>query len=214
MALTTAPRLSYVHGGLDQPVYRFDHSAAARTDLESITVQAVHRTILYRIADGTLSPLTGPMGISDCESVLDRKTIERDGVQWAWTIPIILPVTDGEAQNCTPGATVLLKDEQGEPFGTLMVSSCFDWDKPRFLAAVYGTERTDHEGARRFLADTPTHLVGGNIQLIPTLDNRVFADRIMGPSQTRKMIEDNGWEQTVAMQVDRPMQRSHEYSLV
>ncbi|MDF1836999.1 MAG: hypothetical protein P1V35_03945 [Planctomycetota bacterium] len=214
MVPSTAPRQSHVHGGLDNPVHRFDLSAASQTGLESIEVNNVDRTTLYRIADGTLSPLTGPMGISDYESVLENQAIERDGSLWAWTIPIVLPVTDGEAEVCKPGSTVLLLDEEGEAFGTLTVSSCYDWDKERMLAAVYGTERTDHEGARIWLGDQRTQLVGGNILLTPMVDERPFAKCIMGPIQTRKLIEEKGWEQSVAFQARNPLHRSHEYALV
>lgn len=214
MVPSTAPRQSHVHGGLDNPVHRFDLSAASQTGLESIGVRDQDRTTLYRIADGTLSPLTGPMGVSDYESVLEHQAIERDGTLWAWTVPIVLPVTDGEAELCKPGSTVLLMDEEGEPFGTLTVSSCYDWDKEHFLKAVYGTERTDHEGARMWLADERTQLVGGNILLVPTGDDRPFAKYIMGPTQTRKLIEEKAWEQSVAFQARDPLQRSHEYALV
>ena len=210
----TAPRQSHVHGGLDNPVHRFDLTSASQVGLESIGVRDVDRTTLYRIADGTLSPLTGPMGISDYESVLERQAIERDGSLWAWTIPIILPVTDSEAEHCKPGSTLLLLDEEGEAFGSLTVSSCYDWDKDRFLQAIYGTERTDHEGARMWLADERTQLVGGNILLIAATDDRPFARYIMGPTQTRQLIEDKGWEQSVAYQARDPLHRSHEYALV
>lgn len=214
MSPSTSPRQSYVHGGLDQPVHRFDLSAASQSGLKSVEVNDVDRATLYRIADGTLSPLTGPMGISDCESVLKRQAIERDGSLWAWTIPIILPLTDEEAAKCQPGSTVQLVGSDGEAFGSLTVSSCYDWDKDLFLKSVYGTERTDHEGARRWLADERTQLVGGNILLVPSVDDRPFAKYIMGPSMTRKLIEEKGWEQSVAFQARNPLDRSHEYALV
>ncbi len=214
MSPSTLPSQSHVHGGLDHPVHRFDLSAASQSGLKSINVNDVDRATLYRIADGTLSPLTGPMGVSDYESVLDRKAIERDGALWAWTIPIILPLTEEEAVACQPGSTVQLMGADGESFGILTVSSCYDWDKERFLEAVYGTERTDHEGARMWLADERTQLVGGNILLTPSVDERPFAKYIMGPSLTRQLIEEKGWEQSVAFQARNPLERSHEYALV
>ncbi|MCP5021301.1 MAG: sulfate adenylyltransferase [bacterium] len=214
MSPSTSPRQSHVHGGLDQPVHRFDLSAASQSGLKSVEVNDVDRATLCRIADGTLSPLTGPMGISDCESVLERKAIERDGLLWAWTIPIVLPLTNEEAAECQPGSTVQLVDTDGEPFGSLTVSSCYDWDKNRFLRVVYGTDRTDHEGARRWLADERTKLVGGNILLVPAVDDRPFASYIMGPSMTRQLIREKGWEQSVAFQARNPLDRSHEYALV
>ena len=105
-----------VHGGLDSPVNRID-SAAVQEGLATICVNEVDRTTLYRIADGTLSPLTGPMGKADYDSVLGQACIERGGKNWAWTIPIILPLSDAEAGACTAGAKVSLVDEAGKAFG-------------------------------------------------------------------------------------------------
>ncbi|HRV81089.1 MAG TPA: sulfate adenylyltransferase, partial [Planctomycetota bacterium] len=214
MATITAPQLSKVHGGLDQPVHRIDISAASRPGLDSIEVRDIDRTTLYRIADGTLSPLTGPMGITDYETVLERGAIERDGDYWAWTIPIILPVTAEEAALCRPGQEISLRDSEGQPFGTLKVSSCYDWDKERFLQKVYRTKRTDHPGARLWLSDDRRHLVGGDISLVPFADERPFARRIQNPTHTRSLIETRGWEQSVAFQTRSPLQRAHEYALV
>ena len=214
MTSSTAPYISPVHGGLDQPVNRIDAQAADASGLASIQVNEVDRTTLYRIADGTLSPLTGPMGVADYESVLSKQSIERGGKQWAWTIPIILPVTDGEAGDCQTGAKVALVDEAGNAFGTLTVSSCYDWDKARFIQGVYGTSREDNPGPRLWLGDDRSKLVGGEISLIPAQDSRPFAERVMQPAETRKLIASKGWEQSIAFQTRNPLHRAHEYALV
>jgi sulfate adenylyltransferase len=202
-----------VHGGLDSPVNRID-SGAVQEGLPTLCVNEVDRTTLYRIADGTLSPLTGPMGKADYDSVLGKGSIERDGKDWAWTIPIILPVTDAEAATCTAGAKVSLVDEAGNAFGTLTVSDCYAWDKAAFIKAVYRTERTDHPGAKLWLGDDRSQLVGGEIVLAPAEDSRPFAGRVMGPNQTRALIQERGWEQSIAFQTRNPLHRAHEYALV
>ena len=206
---------SPVHGGLDAPVNRLNSSLeeSSFAGLASISVNEVDATSLYRIADGTLSPLTGPMGSADYASVLSRKAIERDGKLWAWTIPVILPVTDEEAAAIEAGANVCLR-AGGEAFGTLTVDSVYDWDKPAFIEAVYGTDRTDHPGARLWTSDERTTLVGGSIELLPFADARPFASRVMGPTETRALIEAKGWEQSIAFQTRNPLHRAHEYALV
>ncbi len=210
---TTVQSISPVHGGLAEPVNRIDAGAAGETSLPRVEVNEVDRTSLYRIADGTLSPLTGPMGKADYDSVLAEGAIERGGKKWAWTIPIALPVTDEEAASCTPGAKIGLWHD-GRMFGTLTVDSCYDWDKPAFIKAVYRTDRTDHPGARLWTGDPRTKLVGGEISLIPFEDERPFASRILSPAQTRKLIADRGWEQSIAFQTRNPLHRAHEYALV
>jgi sulfate adenylyltransferase len=202
-----------VHGGLDSPVNRID-SGAVQEGLPTLCVNEVDRTTLYRIADGTLSPLTGPMGKADYDSVLGKGSIERGGKDWAWTIPIILPVTDAEAATCTSGAKVSLVDEGGNAFGTLTVSDCYAWDKAAFIKAIYRTERTDHPGAKLWLGDDRSQLVGGEIVLAPAEDSRPFAGRVMGPNQTRALIQERGWEQSIAFQTRNPLHRAHEYAHV
>ena len=214
MSATTAA-ISPVHGGLDAPVNRIvaaDH-AKNWTGLDQVDVNETDRTSLYRIADGTLSPLEGPMGEADYRSVLERGAIERNGKLWAWTIPIMLPVTDAEAAKAKPGSAVALSFE-GKVFGQLEVESVFDWDKSAFIKAVYLTDRTDHPGARLWTADERTKLVGGRISLLPFADNRPFAARVLSPSATRERIEKKGYEQTVAFQTRNPLHRAHEYALV
>jgi len=207
--------ISPVHGGLDAPVNRLNSSLeeSSFAGLASISVNEVDATSLYRIADGTLSPLTGPMGAADYASVLSRKAIERDGKLWAWTIPVILAVTDEEAAAIEAGASVCLR-AGGEAFGTLTVDSVYDWDKAAFIEAIYGTDRTDHPGARLWTSDERTKLVGGSIELLPFADARSFASRVMGPSETRALIEAKGWEQSIAFQTRNPLHRAHEYALV
>ena len=159
-----------VHGGLDQPVDRIDSAAASAAEgLATVEVNDVDRTTLYRIADGTLSPLQGPMAKADYDAVLAEAAIERGGSKWAWTIPIILPVTDAEAAACVDGAKVALTSG-GAVFGVLEVDGgAYDWDTAAFVQAVYRTDRTDHPGARLWTSDERTKLVGGTITLVPEI---------------------------------------------
>jgi sulfate adenylyltransferase len=206
-----------VHGGLAQPVNRILPRERvlfpAWKKLPAIEVNETDRTSLYRIGDGTLSPLLGPMGEADSKSVLERGAIERGGKRWAWTIPLVLPVSDEEAKRCEVGKKVGLWF-QGEVFGELVVQSVFEWDKASFVSKVYGTERLDHPGARLWTSDARTKLVGGEIQLASYKDERPFAARVMSPHQTRDLVERRGWEQTIAFQTRNPLHRAHEYALV
>jgi sulfate adenylyltransferase len=217
MTATTLTHVSPVHGGLSKPVNRIEPrdrvNYPAWRKLSAIDVNDNDRTSLYRIADGVLSPLTGPMTHADYRSVLDRAAIERDGKLWAWTIPIVLPVTDDEAARCGAGAEVGLTF-QGEVFGKLRVKDVYDWDKGEFVRVVYGTPRTDHPGARLWLSDPRTKCVGGDITLASFVDPRPFAKRILPPVQTRALIERKGYERTVAFQTRNPLHRAHEYALV
>jgi sulfate adenylyltransferase len=217
MSTTTQARLSPVHGGLARPVNRIEPRDRANfpawRKYPQVQVSEVDRTTLYRIADGTLSPLLGPMIKADLDSVLERGAIERGGKPWAWTIPIVLPVTDEEAAKVVVGKEVGLW-QAGDLFGRLLVRELFDWDKPRLLQSVYGTARTDHPGARLWTGDPRTKLLGGEISLASTLDTRPFAKRVTRPLDSRGLIERKGYELTVAFQTRNPLHRAHEYALV
>ncbi len=213
MTATTA-FTSPIHGGLSAPVNCIaTESGADWASLPKIDVNETDLTTLHRIADGTLSPLTGPMNQADYETTLERAAIERDGKLWAWGIPTILPVTDAEASAASVGERVGLYSD-GKLVGVLSVTSIYDWDQAQFIKGVYGTERTDHPGADLWLGDERTKILGGEIELLAFEDKRSFAGRVMDPSQTRALVEENGYEQSIAFQTRNPLHRAHEYALV
>ncbi len=215
MTTTTSPRAVPVHGGIATPVNRIAPAAEAAKwqALPKVEVNETDRTTLYRIADGTLSPLTGPMDERDFTSVLEKGAIERNGKRWAWTIPVVLPVTADEAKAARGAKEVALVHE-GRVFGRLRVSGCYAWDPKALVRAVYGTDRLDHPGARLWTGDTRPMLLAGDIDLLPFEDKRPFARRVMSPVQTRDLVAKRGFEQTVAFQTRNPLHRAHEYALV
>ncbi len=217
MTTTSTLKQIPVHGGLAAPVQRTvaasELTPARTAKLPRIEVNETDRTTLYRIADGTLSPLTGPMNEADYRSVLSRAAIERGGKRYAWTIPIVLPVTDAEAATAKAGTEFALVHD-GQAFGVLKSEGAYAWNKDEFVRTVYGTSRTDHPGARLWLSDPRTKLLGGEIQLLPFDDKRPFAKRVMSPRDTRALVARRGFEQSVAFQTRNPLHRAHEYALV
>ena len=82
------------HGGLAEPVDRsvpaaeagdFRKQAAA---LKRLPVSDADLSSLYRLGDGGLSPLTGPMDRATYDRVLDGEVILQGGKAYAWTIPV------------------------------------------------------------------------------------------------------------------------------
>jgi sulfate adenylyltransferase len=161
-----------VHGGLDAPVDRVvplsQRSALRReaSSLPSIRVTRADLSTVHRIADGTLSPLEGPMGAAAWHRVLDEGVIERAGRRYAWGIPLALAVTDAEARGLASGGSAALRAESGELVAVLDQVECFDWDKPKYVRGVYGTERLDHPGGHMTAGDERTKLVGGGLRAL------------------------------------------------
>ena len=162
-----------VHGGLDAPVNQilpFSRKNALLSQaatLPRIAVTDSDLSVVYRIADGTLSPLKGFMDEATWNRVLDQRNIERGGVAYAWTIPLALPVTEAEAAALKIGQHAALVDATGEVFGVIEVSSVYGWDKQRYVEKVYGTSRLDHPGAAIATGDSRGTLVGGTISVLP-----------------------------------------------
>lgn len=206
--------ISPVHGG-GPLVNRIVSELPDAETLPKVLVNDVDLTSLYRIADGTLSPLTGPMTIEDYNTVLASKHIIRNGQPWAWTIPICLPVTSEEARSAPEGSKVALFSESaGKVFGILNVSSLYEWDKAAFIKAVYGTDRVDHPGARLWMNDERSTMLGGEISLLPYDDPRPFKDAIFNPTTMRAFLAEKGYGASIAFQTRNPLHRAHEYALV
>lgn len=206
--------ISPVHGG-SQLVNRIVSELPDAETLPKLVVNDVDLTSLYRIADGTLSPLTGPMTIDDYNTVLSSKHIIRNGQPWAWTIPICLPVTSEEARSAPEGSKVaLFSESSAKVFGVLNVASLYEWDKAAFIKAVYGTDRTDHPGARLWMNDERSTMLGGDISLLPFEDLRPFKDAIFNPTTMRAYLSEQAYGASIAFQTRNPLHRAHEYALV
>lgn len=215
------------HGGLTEPVCctvgedEAESFKAEADGLPLLPVSTADLSTVYRIADGTLSPLTGPMNSEVYNRVLDDQVVESHGERYAWTIPLSFPVTAELAGKLSSGQKVAVShicEESGEErvVGTLEVGDAFEWDKPRYLQSVYRTDRTDHPGADMVLkgdADK-THLVGGELRALPQPKNPEFGQYVLTPREVRRLIASKGWDSVVAFQTRNPLHRAHEYALV
>src|SRR5437588_2730210 len=128
---TLMPDLIPAHGGLQEPVDRLVPAAETAdfrqraASLKKVPVSDADLSSLYRIGDGGLSPLTGPMDRATFDRVLDEEVIEREGKRFAWTIPIAFPVEKGVAGPLKAGETVALVNIRNETVGTLEVRDIY-----------------------------------------------------------------------------------------
>jgi sulfate adenylyltransferase len=182
--------------------------------LKKVPVSDADLSSLYRLGDGGLSPLTGPMDRATYNRVLDDEVIVRGDKPYAWTIPIAFPVDKALGQSLRSGETAALVNSQGEVVGTLEVRDVFPWDKPRYVKGVYGTERTDHPGGRMTLEDGRDMLVGGEVRVLPQPRHPEYGQFVLSPRQTRALFRQKGWDKVVAFQTRNPLHRAHEYALV
>jgi sulfate adenylyltransferase len=207
------PDLIPPHGGAAEPVSRTVTQLAVPTTAP-VPVSDADLSTLYRIADGGLSPLTGPMTREEYDRVLDEEVVVRGGTEYAWTIPLAFPVSAELAKKLSAGSAHPLHNDRGELVGTIAVADVYPWDKKKYNASVYATPREDHPGARIANADPRTYLVGGEVSVLPQPRNPHFGDLILSPEETRALFARKGFQRVVAFQTRNALHRAHEYALV
>ena len=214
------PDLVPPHGGLTRPVNRtvpidreieFEKEIAA---LPALPVNDADLSSVYRIGDGGLSPLQGPMVKYVYDQVLHDANIDSNGRKYAWTIPISLPADKTLATSFKTGKKVRLVNSAGQAVGCLRVDDVFRWDKMAYLESVYQTKRTDHPGGRMVLTDPREMLIGGEIETLPQPKHPEYGRYVLRPEETRTMFAKRGFQRVVAFQTRNPLHRAHEYALV
>src|SRR5437899_12959933 len=119
------PDLIPPHGGLQEPVDRQIPAAEAgefrkqASALKRVPVSDADLSSLYRIGDGGLSPLTGPMDRATVDRVLEQEVLLHNGKAYAWTIPIVFPVERALAGSLKASENAALGNGRGEVVGTL-----------------------------------------------------------------------------------------------
>lgn len=208
------------HGGLQKPInctVSSDREAEFRrqiASLQAFPISDADLSSIYRIADGGLSPLTGPMTKSVYDQVCKDANICSNGGTYAWTIPISLPVDKDLASTLKVGQKVRMVNSNGEIVGSLRIDDIFFYDKLGYIEVVYQTRRTDHPGGQMVLADSREMLVGGEIEVLPQPKHPVYGKYVLRPEETRALFAQRKFERTVAFQTRNPLHRAHEYALV
>jgi sulfate adenylyltransferase len=209
-----------VHGGLDAPVNRVvplskrSEFLIEAERLAPVMVTRADLSTVYRISDGALSPLEGPMGAEVWNRVLEKQSIEVEGKDYAWAIPLSLPLTDEEAARLSKGDSAAIRDEDGAVVAIVDDVEIFEYDKQRYIASVYRTERFDHPGGHAVQDDPRSKLLGGTIRALPQLVNPEYGEYMLSPCMTRAFIRDRKWDRALAFQTRNPLHRAHEYALV
>jgi sulfate adenylyltransferase len=202
------------HGGVAEPINRTVATLETTALRGEIPISDADLSTLYRIADGGLSPLTGPMVKDEYDRVLDEEVIVRNGKKYAWTIPLAFPVSAEKAKELQTGTVYPLIADNKLIVGVMEVRDVYPWDKKKYNTSVYGTPRDDHPGARIANTDPRTYLVGGEVQVFPQRKNKDYGDLILSPRETRALFAKKGFQRVVAFQTRNALHRAHEYALV
>jgi sulfate adenylyltransferase len=181
---------------------------------KSLTISDGDLSVFYRIADGALSPLEGPMDSREFYKVLKDEVIERGGKKYSWTIPLALSAARKECEKFNIGEKIAIKDKEGVTVGVLHISDIYPFDKGSYNKTVYGTDRADHPGPRIVNDDPRDYLLGGKIFAVPYFKDPQYSRHMLSPIQSRLLFEKLKWERIVAFQTRNPLHRAHEYAIV
>lgn len=190
------------HGG--KLVSRVRDSAPdALTEIE-ITVGAM--SDVENIADGIFSPLEGFLGEADLAAVMEKGRLAGDT---AWTIPILLDVTDDVAKTAKDAGQVLLCETGGQGRAVMNVEESYTYERRKLSQAIYGTDDEKHPGVAK-TASMGERLLGGKVELVSRPADGALRRRRMTPVQTRDAFKEAGWHKIVAFQTRNAPHVAHE----
>jgi sulfate adenylyltransferase len=158
------------------------------------------------IAKGIFSPLKGFMGEAETHCVLDTRHL-RPGIPW--TIPILMAVSQEEADRLDMGGEVALEDDRGDLVAILHLSEKFSLDKRALAEKVYRTTDEAHPGVAYTFSLGPVFLAG-DLDVLQAREIE-FQEFNLTPAETRAAFDARGWKRIVAFQTRNPIHRAHEY---
>jgi ATP sulfurylase len=128
----------------------------------------------------------------------------------AWSVPITLALSEGQAQSIGTGTEVALAMPDGRRVAILEVSDRFTADKEVEASQVYRTTDTKHPGVA-YLKSTGNVYLGGEIKVLERPFPPEFPGFHRDPAGTREWFISRGWKTVVGFQTRNPIHRAHEY---
>ena len=194
------------HGGkLVNRIMRKKPDNSYLESLPKILIDQERQMDVEQIAIGTFSPLEGFMKKKDLNSVLDNMRLSSGEV---WTVPIILDVSQNQAEKLSEGGDVALCDNSGI-MAILHLEEKYDLNKKEVNEKLYGATTLEHPGARWISSLNPV-LLGGKISLLRRRQSE-YKEYELTPRQVRAMFEERNWERVVGFHTRNVIHRSHEF---
>jgi len=175
--------------------------------LRSINLDRDQYLELEKIALGAFFPLTGFMNEREFISVANNLRLPSGEV---FPLPVILDIDTQCAEEIRDSAVVDLVFE-GNVVGHLHPIDFFSCDRHDVAQKVYGTTDPSHPGVSYFYGLKPI-FVGGNVELLNRAQLDISAYELT-PAETKKIFQENGWENVVGFQTRNVPHRAHEYLL-
>jgi len=177
--------------------------------LKQIRIASRETGDLIMMGIGGFTPLKGFMGKKDWKGVCDKYKMA-DGT--FWPIPVTLSTTAEIADGLKKNQEIaLVDDESGETMATMKVIEKYTIDKAYECQKVFKTTDMEHPGVQMVMKQGDVNLAGPVKVLSEGSFPKEYPGIYLRPAETRKMLEEKGWNTVAALQLRNPMHRSHEY---
>ena len=162
--------------------------------LPSIDLSHAQLCDLELLLNGGFSPLTGYLGRTDYQQVLAEQRLT-DGS--FWPLPVVLRLTEKQAQAIEPGKRYALRDPEGFMPAVLTVSELWPADADAELAA---------------LGEAPKlpMCLGGTVEGAALPPRHDFTELRLTPVELREQFKKRGWKSVIAYQTAHVLHRMHQ----
>jgi len=199
------------HGGILinrlAPEKEHEDWIAKTKTLKTVRLSSREVSDLELIAIGAYSPLEGFMRQADYQRVVNEMHLA-NGLPWS--LPIVLAVSEAEAQRYRVGEDLALLDETQACLAVLHLEEKYPHDKQHEAEEVYGTDSLDHPGVA-YLHRMGDVLLGGKVTVLQRPVHEDFKSYRLDPAETRKLFHQKEWKTVVGFQTRNPIHRAHEY---
>ncbi|NIT60125.1 MAG: bifunctional sulfate adenylyltransferase/adenylylsulfate kinase [Aliifodinibius sp.] len=170
------------------------------------SLQLSERSIcdLELLAVGAFSPLDRFMGREDYQCVLDKMHLSNG---YIFPIPITLSVE--QSAEVALDQEIALRDAKNELLAVMSVDEIYEWDLHEVANKVFGTQDPRHPLVAEMHRWGKLNL-SGRLKVLQLPRHYDFKDLRLTPAQTRKKLEELGYENVVAFQTRNPLHRAHE----
>lgn len=174
--------------------------------LKSLTLTQRQLCDIELILNGGFAPLTGFMIRRDYESVLRTLRLENGVV---WPMPIILDISDADADSIECNEDIALYDAEGLLIALMHVSDKWRPDKKEEAMAVFGTLDQQHSGVHYLFNHTKSCYLGGQITRVNFPYHYDFQHLRYTPEALRAIFAKLNWHKIIGFQTRNPMHRAH-----
>jgi len=162
---------------------------------------------LFLLAERGYLPLTGFQGSREVRHIAETMRLTTGQ---PWSIPIIFPITEEQAEGLGGSENLEIEDPAGRPAGCIFVEEVFRLDKAHYARHIFRTEDPQHPGVA-WLLESGDYSVAGKVGIVPSWSLDLPGGLPFSPSEVRSHIQARGWRKVVGFQTRNPIHRAHEF---